>query len=124
MTNHELDFDAHQFLVMSRSKQGRICRALAARARDIVNLGPPKHALSFGRIALAWDQLADSMEERSGQRGDRACPMKSRSLLAVPHTPNGPRFVDGKDAQGRSVKLEWSKHENGTWALMIRSGAE
>jgi len=66
MTNHELDFDAHQFLVLSRSKQARISRVLAARARNIVNLGPPAHALSFVRIALAWDQLADSMEEHSG----------------------------------------------------------
>jgi hypothetical protein len=102
MTNHELDFDAHQFLVLSRSKQARISRVLAARARNIVNLGPPAHALSFVRIALAWDQLADSMEEHSGQRVDRACSIKSGSFLAVPHTPNGPRFVDGKDHRGEA----------------------
>jgi len=60
----ELDFSAEDFSKMSDSQRVRLCRLLAARARQIAVLSSLEHRANYLRIASEWDKLATDIEQQ------------------------------------------------------------
>jgi hypothetical protein len=62
MSNDDLDFNAEEFMRMSFNERIGICRRLAARARQLAELGDEKYRASYFKIAAEWDKLAEEMK--------------------------------------------------------------
>ena len=61
----DLDFNAEEFVRMSHDERVAICRQLAARARELAELGDVKHRESYLKIASEWDKLVDEMKRQT-----------------------------------------------------------
>ena len=64
MPSVDLDFEAADFSRMPHADKIRICRLLAARAREIARSSDEKHRASYLAIAAEWEKLAGDMEDR------------------------------------------------------------
>jgi hypothetical protein len=57
-----LDFTADEFKKMTHEQRIRLCRRLAARARDLATCSAPNQRGPYLRIAAEWETLADEVE--------------------------------------------------------------